>query len=105
MTFDEVGKKLAEGVTTIVIPVGVVEQHGYAAPLGTDTYGAALISRRVAEKLNCFCAPALAYGSALESRPYAGTISLQLITLAQVLKEIGLSLAKQGFKTIVFING
>jgi creatinine amidohydrolase/Fe(II)-dependent formamide hydrolase-like protein len=105
MTFDEVQGLLNKGVSIVIVPVGATEQHGYGAPLATDTYAAELVSKRVAEKLECFYAPVLPYGSATESRGYPGTITLTPLTLALVIKEIGNSLASEGFTNIVFISG
>ena len=51
MTYDEVEAYLASGEGIVVLPVGATEEHGPHGALGTDTFAAAIVARKVAERL------------------------------------------------------
>ena len=42
---------------TILVPLGVVEQHGYHLPLSTDIHNAYEVCKRVSEKTGSVVAP------------------------------------------------
>ena len=46
---------------TVIIPVGVVEQHGYHLPLSTDIHNSVQLTRMAGEKLNAVVAPSVNY--------------------------------------------
>ena len=54
-------KAALEKTKTAVLPVGVVEQHGYHLPLGTDTIRASEFTVRAAPKMNAEVLPAISY--------------------------------------------
>lgn len=104
MTHDDVAAALNAGVRTIVLPVGSIEQHGYHCPMGMDSYVAELVSRRLAEKLNCFLAPVQKYGMSTNHKSFPGSMALSPTTLALVVKELIVGLARHGFTRIVVLN-
>lgn len=88
---------------TIVLPYGVVEQHGYHLPLDTDIRNATVLGQKIAEALGCIVAPTLNYcfsGGLLE-----GTINVKPNTFSNLVGEIIESLARQGFENIIIIPG
>ncbi len=105
MTTLEVADYLATGPGIVVVPVGSTEQHGPHATLGLDTFGAAFVSQKVAEKLDAVMAPALPYGMSLAHAGFKGTISLTPTTLAVVMREICSALLAQGFRLLLIISG
>lgn len=88
---------------TIILPYGVVEQHGHHLPLDTDIRIAATISEKIAEQLPCIVAPSLNY--CFSGGMLKGTINIKPNTFAMMVGEIIESLAIQGFKNIFIIPG
>jgi len=92
-------------VDTAILPIGSIEQHGPHLPMGTDWIFADEDAKRIAEKVgNCYLLPALPYGNAQEHLGFCGTITLRPQTLAQVIRDIALSLYLQGIKKIVIFS-
>ncbi len=88
---------------TIILPYGVVEQHGYHLPLDTDIRNAEVMGEKIARELSCIVAPTLNYcfsGGMLE-----GTINVKPNTFSNMVGEIIESLALQGFENIIIIPG
>ncbi len=103
MTVKEVRDAMAAGTRTILVPLGVTEQHGYHLPLRTDCYNAEEISRRAAERTGCFVAPTLAYTYSGGELP--GTINVSPHVVTQVIVEILQSLCLQGLESIILVLG
>jgi creatinine amidohydrolase len=102
MTVDEVRKGLKE-TKTVIVPMGVIEQHGYHLPLNTDVYNCYETAERVSEKTGCFVAPAINYSFSGGELP--GTFNIHPATLALYLYDILQSLVVMGFKNIVVLLG
>jgi len=92
------------GADIVVIPIGSIEQHGPHLPLGTDWFAADRAARRIAEELNAYLLPALPVSNSQEHLDFKGSVSLRPQTLAQVVEDIILSLAHQGFRKFVIVN-
>lgn len=103
MTVREVRDALQSGVRTILVPLGVTEQHGYHLPLRTDCYNCEQISRRAADQTGSFVAPTLAYTYSGGELP--GTINVSPHVVTQVVVEILQSLCLQGLHNIVLVLG
>ncbi|MDD3119677.1 MAG: creatininase family protein, partial [Victivallales bacterium] len=88
---------------TVILPYGVVEQHGYHLPLDTDIRNAEIMGLKVAEKLGCIVAPTLNY--CFSGGMLAGTINVKPNTFSNLVGEIIESLALQGFRNIIIIPG
>jgi creatinine amidohydrolase/Fe(II)-dependent formamide hydrolase-like protein len=93
----------------VVIPVGSMEQH-CDLPVGTDCLIAEALSWRTCnyiekiENIRCFIAPPICYGYSPEWKRSWGTISLELKTFSNLLKDVIKGLIKWGFKKIVILN-
>ena len=96
-TWTEVGR------TTVLVPVGSLEQHGPHLPLDTDARIAAAVARRAADP-SMLLAPPLAYGASGEHEGFAGTLSIGHTALRAVLVELGRS-AGAWASRLVFVNG
>jgi creatinine amidohydrolase/Fe(II)-dependent formamide hydrolase-like protein len=64
MTSPELRSVIDGGVTTVVIPIGSIEQHGKHMPLGTDAMLSDEIGRQAAERLGAVLAPTVRLGCA-----------------------------------------
>ena len=104
MTWEEVRSYLQDR-DTVLVPVGATEQHGRHMAAFMDTAWATGISEAVARRSNVLIAPPVHYGWGPHHLAYPGTITLRSQTLTQVCVDIGESLAYQGFKKIIFVNG
>lgn len=87
--------------TTAVLPIGAVEQHGKHLPVGTDLLLAEAVARRLAEKLDAFLLPAIAISASIEHRKAKGTVYLRAETLAQIVRDVALSLRDSGFTRLI----
>jgi creatinine amidohydrolase len=92
----------------IILPIASIEQHGPHLPIYTDSIIAEEVLRRTFELLPAdfpaWRLPILPYGKSTEHADFAGTITLTSETLMRVLKEIGASIARSGFRRLVIIN-
>lgn len=91
--------------TTIILPVGSVEQHGKHLPLGTDSILAQDIAMDLAVETNTLVASPLWYGWAPHHMAYPGTVTLRPETLTQLVEDVLNSLIYHGFKKIIIVNG
>jgi creatinine amidohydrolase len=105
MTSVEVGEALAEGVDTVVLPVGAMEQHGPHGVIGTDSFIAQVVGEKVAARLGALLAPLMPYGLSSSHMKFKGTMSLSPEAFTLFSKDVLTSLIHHGFKKIVIING
>lgn len=86
---------------SIIIPVGVVEQHGNHLPLGTDKLLAEGIGRLVGEKADILVAPAL--HTSFSGGGLPGTINVSPAVMSLVVSDTLISLAAQGFRNVYIL--
>ncbi len=88
-----------------ILPIGATEQHSHHLPLATDTLVVEAVARRVAQKLNAYCLPALPFSISHMHRGCPGTVWLRNSTLAAVAHDLAVSLLHEGFSQFVLFNG
>ena len=72
-----------------ILPVGAIEQHGPHLPISVDHFQAEVVSRAVAENMDAFLLPGIAYGNSEAHTGFKGTVSISSDTLKNiVLKRI-----------------
>lgn len=96
--------------TTVLVPVGALEQHGPHLPLGTDSLLATAVSLGVAERTGAKVAQALNYGYKSQQKSgggnhLRGTLSLDADNLIGITRDITRSFLHQGVRHVVFLNG
>ncbi|MGV9295026.1 creatininase family protein [Amycolatopsis sp. NPDC003676] len=95
----------------VLVPIGATEQHGPHLPTGTDGFLAAAACERAAEiaapraERALLLAPPIPYGASDHHLPFNGTLSLSAQTLLHVLDDLARSIAVQGGKRMVVVNG
>jgi creatinine amidohydrolase len=87
-----------------VLPLGSTEQHAYLS-LSVDSILSERLATEAAEPLGVPVFPVLAYGITPYFRAFPGTISLRIQTYLTILRDILDSMAGQGFKRILIVNG
>ncbi len=91
-----------------ILPTAAIEQHGPHLPVGTDT----LIMNGMLDRFRATCPddldawilPVQAVGKSNEHLWSRGTLTLSAASALQVWTEIGLSVARAGFRKIVIVN-
>ncbi|MEN6434366.1 MAG: creatininase family protein, partial [Anaerolineaceae bacterium] len=91
----------------VLIPVGQVEQHGFHAPLSTDTDIVEAICKSVAERMpeDCFSLPVMPYGVSTHRRNFPGTLSCDGRTFEDFCLSLADSLVRWGYNKLYFISG
>ena len=88
----------------IVLPTGSTEQHAYLS-LGTDNILAERVSVEAAEPFGVPVLPVLPYGITPRFAAYPGSTTLRVETFMAVVTDLLDSLAGQGFRRILIVNG
>ena len=88
----------------IVVPLGSVEQHAYLS-LGVDRILSQRVSDEAAEPLGVLVMPSLPYGLTPYFAAYPGSPTLRVETYRALLTDLLDSLADQGFRRFLFVNG
>src|SRR4029077_10260906 len=108
--FPEVDRLARAGRALVILPVGVVEEHGAHLPLGLDSFAAEAYSESAASHLEAggydvVIAPTISYGVAHQALDFPGTLTLQAETLRSLVVDIGRSLAGHGLDRLAILNG
>ena len=104
LTWPQVARTVAEGATTVILPLGATEQHGPHLPLGTDTLRAEALAARLAERLPALVAPVLPVGCSDEHGGFAGLLSLEAETLAAVIVDCARRMVGWGAQRLVVLS-
>ncbi|MCP9951446.1 creatininase family protein [Actinomadura madurae] len=108
MTYPEL-ERAAETGTPVLLPIGVIEEHGPHLPLGTDIYGAYQLAVLVRERLaadgaDALIAPPLYWGINQVTSAFTGSFTISPKTARALLDDVLDSLLDQGFDRILLIN-
>ena len=102
-------RAMAASGAVLVLPIGAIEQHGPHLPVWTDTLvvehlalGAAAL---VHDQLPILVAPTMPFGSSAHHLPFGGTLSLDTTVVLDVLKGLGRSAHRSGFRRLFILNG
>jgi creatinine amidohydrolase len=107
LTWPEIEERLKK-VDTAILPCGAIEQHGPHLPLDVDFFDADYMARKVAEACEDpkpFVLPTIPYGVSYHHSDFKGTISVTNNALSALIYDIGMSLAHNGIKKIIILNG
>src|SRR5437868_3677160 len=88
----------------IVLPIGSTEQHGYLS-VGTDAILAERVAVEAAEPLGVPVLPAQPFGLVPSFAAFPGSPSLRVETFCAVVRDLLDSLAGQGFRRVLVVNG
>jgi creatinine amidohydrolase len=88
----------------IIIPLGAIEQHGPHLPITTDTIIAEYLANQISKKISSYILPTIPYGVSYEHKPFFN-ISISNDLLSDLLSQICVSLAENGFNYVIILNG
>ncbi len=107
LTWQEIQAYLKE-VDTVILPCGAIEQHGPHLPVDIDYFDAVYLAREVAVRCTDpkpLVLPAIPFGVSYHHEDFKGTLSVTNEALSRFVYDIGMSLARNGVKKIVILNG
>ncbi len=105
MTWPDVAQAVANGATTVILPLGATEQHGPHLPLGTDTFRAAALAKQLAAQLpESLVAPVLPIGCSDEHTGFPGLFSLSGETLATVIVDCAQRMVGWGVHRLILLS-
>ena len=111
LTWTELRDQIRAGKTTIMVPIGGVEQSGPDMALGKHDVRARLLAERIARALgNALVAPVVDYVPEGGVNPptahmrFPGTITIPDAAFETMLEYAGLSFKLHGFRDIVFLG-
>jgi creatinine amidohydrolase len=87
-----------------ILPLGSTEQHA-GLSLSVDSILSEKVSVEAAEPLGIPVFPVVAYGVTPYFLDYPGSINIRIETYIRLVRDILDSLARQGFKRILLVNG
>ncbi len=91
-------------INTVILPTGTLEPHGVVNN-GADITAPVAIARRIAREVNALVAPIIPYGITGSMDAYPGAFSISESAYRAYVRDVMTGLAKNGFRTIVVING
>ncbi len=103
-------ERIARGDLIIYIPVGAIEQHGPAMPLGVDMMLSTKMAELVAERTDGLVAPSISMGYKSQQRSgggnhIIGSFGVDADTLIGMCQTMVREFYRHGVRKIVFVNG
>lgn len=108
MTWLEV-EDAARSKAIMLVPIGVIEQHGPHLPLGTDIYAATLMCSLIKSDLDrrgikSVIAPPYYFGMNQSTGMFPGSISIRSESMISVLSDLLVNYGLHGFKRQFLLN-
>jgi creatinine amidohydrolase len=105
LTWAEIPQKLAAVNHSAILPVGATEQHGPHMGCGMDAVLAEKLCHAVAVRTHVPMLPAMPYGCSLgHSQRWPGTLSVQPVTMIELIKQIGDWAYRSGVRRLFIVN-
>lgn len=104
ITMDEFAR-MRETIKSVILPVGVVEQHGPHLPLGLDAMHAEALALETSSLHECFVAPPLYYGLCRSTGSHQGTVGISPLVLENLVYDIGMGFFKQQIECLCILTG
>ncbi len=90
--------------STVLLPTGTLEPHGVINN-GADNTAPFAIAKTIARRTNAMIAPTLPYGITGSLEAYPGAFQITEAAYRPFVKQILEGLVKNGFRSIIIING
>lgn len=98
-------KKRINKNTVVILPVGIIEEHGAALPLCTDSLQAEAVAERVAGKIKGYILPPIRYGVCSSTKNFPGSISLSFDSMRNLVYDVLSELVRNNVRKVVVISG
>jgi len=102
-------RQLKDRDAIVILPIGSIEQHGPHLPVQVDTLLVSEVAQRtarlVAKNSAVIVLPTIWSGLAEHHMSLGGTVTLDLTTFFALIRGIVRSVARNGFKRILLLNG
>lgn len=90
----------------VILPLGSLESHGPHLPFATDAFTAHILAQEVAARVpRTAVLPPLPYGMSEHYRDFPFTVSLTFETETAIIRDILLSLHREGIRKVFVLNG
>jgi creatinine amidohydrolase len=104
LTWDEVGRRIAQGAAAI-LPIGAAsKQHGFHLPMNTDRVQAEWLAARIAERIDALIWPTITYGYYPAFVEYTGSASLSATVFEALVWEIMADVAGFGCRALFVLD-
>lgn len=109
MTWPEI-ERLAKEDALVLLPVGVIEEHGRHLPLGTDIYIATREAEEIREELirlgmPCVIAPPFYWGAmSVITKNFPGSFNMREKTIQMIIYDVLETLENSGFSKVIVLN-
>ncbi len=105
LSWPRIEQRAADG-HVVIIPIGVIEQHGLHLPVDTDAFIPQEITREAARRdPEILVGPTIHFGYTPSNRNFPGSISLSADTWMALIRDVVRSVARHGFTHIALLNG
>ena len=106
MTWPEI-REASEQQRVVLLPVGVIEQHGYHLPTQVDTFLADQICRLAAAEMadRAIVVPPIAHGFVPHHMDFPGTITVRAQVFIDYVVDVCKSIVSHGFTKLLIFNG
>lgn len=107
LSWPEIRERLKE-VDIAILPCGAIEQHGPHLPVDIDYFDARHLAIQVASACSDpkpFVLPSIPFGVSYHHQDFKGTISVTNEALSRFVYDIGMSLAQNGIRKLLILNG
>jgi creatinine amidohydrolase len=94
-----------DGDTVVILPLGVIEEHGDHLPLSTDSLQCEHVVEELAKRTGALIAPPVRYGICNTTKNFPGTVSIGFETLRNLVYDILSELARNGIRNVVIVSG
>lgn len=98
----------AERGAVVVVPIASTEQHGHHLPVDTDCRTVEYVAAEAARSLDdvpVLVTRNIPFGVSPHHMVHGGTISLRVVTVVNMLRDICESIAAHGFERILILSG
>jgi creatinine amidohydrolase len=97
-------KEELESSDTVIIPLGSMEAHGEHKPVGSCYLLAEATSEEVSKRTGVPVTPVIPFGVSPPYKHFPGTVTVSSDTLSRYVYEVSESLARTGFRKILFFS-
>lgn len=105
MSFKEV-EAVDRSKAVLLLPIGVLEQHGPGGPMGADNVLAERVAVETAARLpEVYVAPTITYGYSPTFQHFAGNLGMPFEVVKAHLRAVVERLIACGWRNILYVNG